>query len=41
MVSIFSVEGSVRILSRFADTRYREGQSLFVFLITKHVVLLI
>ena len=40
-VSIFRVEGSVRILCRLADARYREGQSLFVFLIIKRVVSLV
>ena len=41
MVSIFRVEGSVRVLCRFADTRFREDQSLFVFIIIKYVVSLI
>ena len=41
MVSIFRVEGIVRILCRFVDTRYRESQSLFVFLIIKRVVSLV
>jgi hypothetical protein len=40
MVFFFRVEGSVPILCRFADTRYREGQSLFFFII-KRVVSLI